>query len=156
MKKLVLFFLTILFSVSCKKEDSVSVPSKTELLTKAKWKWTAGTVSPAYDFFGDGKPIAGDYYSKMPKCYQDDIRTFEASGKYLVDEGASKCDPNDPQIYTEGTWKWEANETILSFATNDRGSYIWKVTELTDTKMSVTEEGVENGKTYTFQYTFSR
>ncbi|MFN3848609.1 MAG: hypothetical protein ACK4NY_04240 [Spirosomataceae bacterium] len=153
MKKLI--YLLLIFSLSTSCEEKEAAPSKTELLTKAKWKWIAGTVSPAYDFFGDGKPISGDYRSRMPICFQDDIRTFEASGKYTVDEGATKCDPADPQIYAEGSWKWESSETIISMVV-DNETRKWKVNELTETTMKVTEEAVEDGKTYTFQYTFSR
>ncbi|MCU0324816.1 MAG: lipocalin family protein [Spirosomaceae bacterium] len=153
MKKLVYLFVIGLFSISCK--DKEAAPSKTELLTKAKWAWTAGTVSPAYDFFGDGKPISGDYRSKYPSCYQDDIHIFDAAGKYTADEGATKCDPSDPQIYSQGTWKWDVNETVIVI-TEDGAIRKWKVNELTETTLKVTEEAAEGGKTYTFQYTFSR
>lgn len=155
MKKLIYLFVIILLSVGCKEEETTPSLTKTQLLTKDKWKWTAGSVSPAFDFFGDGKPISGDYRSKMPICFQDDIRTFEAAGKYIVDEGATKCDPADPQIYAQGTWKWESGETIIATIV-DGETRKWKVSELTETTMKVSEEAVEGGKTYTFQYTFSR
>lgn len=37
-------------------------------------------------------------------CDRDDIQHFFADGKYEADEGASKCDPDDPQIFFTGTW----------------------------------------------------
>jgi hypothetical protein len=144
---------TLLASVSCEKKEVT--PSKTEILTKSKWAWTAGTVSPAFDFFGDGKPISGEYHSKMPVCFQDDIRTFDAAGTYTVDEGATKCDPADPQIYNLATWKWEASETVIAIIV-DGETRKWKVNELTETVMKVTEESTFDGKIYTFNYTFSR
>lgn len=150
MKKLFITFFAVAFILSCKKEDAASL-SKTELLSSKPWKWTEGSVSPGFDFFGDGKLINGEYRSKMPICFQDDIRTFTAAGQYTNDEGATKCDPADPQIYTESKWVFGAGETTIKFTDLD---YKWTIVELTETTLKATEVYIEGTTKYTFNYTF--
>lgn len=150
MRKLIFAFIIIAFISSCKEEETTPL-SKTELLSSKPWKWTEGSVSPGYDFFGDGKLINGEYRSKMPVCYQDDIRTFTAAGQYTSDEGATKCDPADPQIYSESKWVFGAGETTIKFTDLD---YEWTIVELNETKLKVTEVYMEGTTKYTFNYTF--
>lgn len=146
------------FAISCKKAVEPTPPTRTEMLTSSTWKWIGGTVTPAYDIFGDGKPINGDYFSKAPKCWQDDTYTFSSAGKFVHDEGASKCDVADPQIYSQGTWAFETNETVIriKLSSNPNDDSVWSISELTANSLKVTESYTENGKQYTFGYTFSR
>jgi hypothetical protein len=150
MKKLIFAFIIIAFTSSCKEEEATPL-SKTELLSSKPWKWTEGSVSPGYDFFGDGKLINGEYRSKMPVCFQDDIRTFTAAGQYTNDEGATKCDPADPQIYSESKWVFGAGETTIKFTDLD---YEWTIVSLSETTLKVTEVYMEGTTKYTFSYTF--
>lgn len=161
MKKQITLYVTfsiLLFAAACKKASEPTPPTRTEMLTSSPWKWVAGTVTPAYDIFGDGKPINGDYFTKAPKCWQDDIYTFTSANKFTHDEGATKCDPADPQIYSQGTWAFETNEGVIRIKTSSNSSddSIWQINELTSTSLKVVETYVENGKTYTFGYNFSR
>lgn len=161
MKKQITLYVTfsiLLFAAACKKASEPTPPTRTEMLTSSPWKWVAGTVTPAYDIFGDGKPINGDYFSKAPKCWQDDIYTFTSANKFTHDEGASKCDPSDPQIYSQGTWAFETADNVIRIKTSSNPSddSLWGINELTESSLKVVEYYTENGKQYTFTYNFSR
>lgn len=153
-----LFFAVICFIISCKKDSEPIPQTRTEMLTSSPWKWTGGTITPAFDVFGDGKPISGDYFSKAPKCWQDDIYIFTSANKFMHDEGGSKCDISDPQIYSEGTWAFETAENVIRIktSTNVNDDSLWGINEITATSLKVLEYYTENGKTYTFNYSFSR
>lgn len=104
MKKILFVFLigvsTLLTLDSCKKDDESK--SKTDLLTAGSWVQVGATE--------DGEDVwATDYDA----CEKDDITTFNADGTYKIDEGATKCDPDDPQISQSGIWKFTSGETKI-------------------------------------------
>jgi hypothetical protein len=132
MRKLTLLFLAIsmaAFVSSCKKEES-STPAnnnntgggsnltKTEMLTAKKWKLVGLTVGGA------------DFYSQFDDCDKDDTFEYKTDGTYIEDEGATKCDPSDPQVITTATWKFTDNETKL-----EADGVTATIKELTATKM---------------------
>ncbi len=89
-----LAFVTV-FS-SCGKDDPA--PSNTELLTSKTWKQTyLKTAGLTQD---------------LDPCELDDRTTFSTDGIHLLDEGATKCDPSDPQTIS-GTWSFQDDETTL-------------------------------------------
>lgn len=75
---------------------------RAELLTAKSWKMTGYTE--------DGENTFNDY----PACERDNITTFSPNGRYKEDEGATKCDQNDPQTYEEGTWKIDGDKLIIT------------------------------------------
>lgn len=161
MKKQISFclILTLLvFIISCKKDSEPTPQTRAEMLTSSSWKWIGATVTPAYDIFGDGKPISGDYFIKAPKCWQDDIYTFTAGNKFTHDEGATKCSVSDPQIYSQGTWAFETGDNVIRIKTSSNASddVLWGINELTATSLKVVESYTEGGKVYTFNYSFNR
>ena len=89
----VLMTALTLLTTSCKKDDDVA-PDKTKILTSGSWQLSAMTVDPAIDWFGT--PVT-NVYSQLPACVKDDLAIFKTNGNVNYDEGASKCDPNDPQ-----------------------------------------------------------
>lgn len=105
---------------SCKKDDdddnnggSGTSVSKAGLLTSGGWIATSFEVTfPA--------PIGTiDQYAMMDACEKDDILYFNSDKTILDDEGATKCDPSDPQSMSGGTWELTDNDTKL--AINDDG-----------------------------------
>ncbi|WP_428655348.1 hypothetical protein [Runella sp.] len=153
MKKLLPVVLMITILLSCKEE--APTPDQTELLTNKTWKWVGGSISPAYDIFGIGILIGDDYFSRSPPCWQDDHWIFTAANKFSHEEGATKCNIADPQIYTQGSWAFEPGETTIKITEEGKPAFIWTINELTSTSLKVTEMYQEKGKTYTFQYSFS-
>ena len=97
---------------SCKKDEdnssntpsNTNTASKKELLTAKPWKTTGLTIGGA------------DLWSQFDACEKDNIYTFKTNGVYIDDEGATKCDPADPQIVTTSTWALIENDTKLVYA----------------------------------------
>lgn len=103
MKKTLLVLSMIVGSAlifnSCKKDDDASASTNTEKITGT---WTAS------DLILGGQSL----WSSVEDCSKDDNYTFKADGTGTFDEGATKCDPDDPQS-EPATWKFIDNETKL-------------------------------------------
>ncbi|MFM9028652.1 MAG: lipocalin family protein [Bacteroidota bacterium] len=98
------FVLSIALFNSCSKDDdsnNTTAPTKTQLLTAHSWKLTGLTVNGT------------DQFASVDACEKDNLYTFQSNGTGTLDEGASKCDPADPQT-TNLTWAFASNETILT------------------------------------------
>ena len=90
-----LAFLTI---SSCKKEEEKK--SKTDYLTSSPWKIKSIVVNGI-----DGTAF-------IEACSKDDTQKYNVGGTGLFSEGATKCDPADPQ--TEAfAWAFAAGESQL-------------------------------------------
>lgn len=109
MKKLSILFLFAAASIlsSCSKDDDnntggggTTPVTNTSKLCNKDWK-IVSIVSGGVDLT-----------SFLPACQLDNLTRFLTDGTLNNDEGATKCDPNDPQT-TPGTWAWAANETKL-------------------------------------------
>ncbi|MGB0999434.1 MAG: hypothetical protein ACPGVE_03750, partial [Flavobacteriales bacterium] len=46
-------------------------------------------------------------------CTQDNITIYYSDNTFEVNEGATKCDPDDNQIIDGGTWSWIAEGSEL-------------------------------------------
>jgi hypothetical protein len=101
--------LASLFS-ACDKDDEqkTEVLSKTDLLTSGQWKITAYTLTPPMDLNGDGTPDS-DGLAAMEGCERDDLLIFSKDGTLIIDEGSTKCDPEDSQ-QESSTWSFQNNE----------------------------------------------
>lgn len=88
---------------SCTKSDDKTTtpantaPTKTELLTAKGWKITGATANGV------------DAFANYDACERDNTLTFKTNFTAITDEGATKCDPTDPQTITE-TWSFASNE----------------------------------------------
>jgi hypothetical protein len=154
MNRFLLATVLVLFCLSCKEE--IPVPTQTELLTSSAWKWVGGSVTPTFDVFSNGNPLNGEYWSKAPQCWKDDLWVFTAAGKFTQEEGATKCNIADPQVYSQGTWKFEGDEKKVKINGSALGEQLWEINELTATSLKVVETYQAKDKTYTFEYSFSR
>lgn len=110
MKKLLTLSIAIALFASCKKDSSTPAGSKESILTSKKWKITASTTNVDY---GNGVVLPFDLFAMMPACQQDNIYSFLPDHTTLMDEGALKCDPSDPQQTAGGSWQLVNNETQL-------------------------------------------
>ena len=134
---------TILFAIacivlisSCKKDDEPKI-SKTELL--------AGTTSKSWIQIA-GKENGSDEFSSLPTCYKDDILVFRTDKSYEWNEGATKCDPGDPQVYITGNWAFKSDETVIQLREGEA-----RINELTATTLRITY--VLDGDTYEQTFT---
>lgn len=131
---------------SCKKDDDDPV-NKKAILTANSWKLSGMTIDPAIDFFGI--QISDIYNGFMDDCAKDDLMIFNEDGSYTGDEGATKCDPDDPQITEEGTWVFNADETQL-ITTDADTSYTFTIVTLSSSKLKMTSTEEEDGTVYTY------
>lgn len=146
-----LFAFALLLLSACSKSDDSStnntqqVPKK-ELLTASSWKYKSWTVNPGLqDSLGN---TFTDYYAYLPQCEKDDIITFATNGSVTIDEGASKCDANDPQEQVN-TWAFTNNESKLNM-----GGFAYNITTLTSTEMVLTFSDLQGSTTVNHTITF--
>jgi hypothetical protein len=108
LKSLAFSFLVISVA-SCKKSDSApAAKTKTVLLTQNTWK--VQTVSVDLNKDGTGDADATSYFQS---CDLDNIYTFKTDNTGILDEGAAKCNPDNPQT-TGFNWIFKSSETILN------------------------------------------
>lgn len=153
MRKITLMIAALAFLTvsSCKKEDektTTPTKSKTELLTAKAWKLTAMTVNPGITPVPGG-PTITDIYSFMEACEKDNTEKFNTGGAGVTDEGATKCDPADPQT-SNFTWSFASNETKIVI---DGDSFDIAQLDETTAKFTTQIDGSEIGGTAGTMYT---
>jgi hypothetical protein len=140
MKYLALTFCFSIIMLSCKKDSSTSA-TKTDLITKAAWKYQDAGA----DIDKNGT-IDLSISSQLQECEKDNTLTLKADGTGTLDEGATKCDPSDPQS-SNVSWSFSNNETLLNFT----GAGIlgisgqFKILSLTETALSFSKDTTLNG-----------
>jgi hypothetical protein len=146
MKSMLISCCVAVCLLACKKDSKQK--SRTELLTTGSWHVSAYTVDPAIDFDGDGTDET-NVYAAMDQCIKDDHTTFMANGTAELDEGATKCDPGDPQTIPL-TWSLNQDETQLEVQGIE-----YLVESLTETQMVLKEIEAISTVTVTHTVTFS-
>ena len=142
MKKIIsLAFITMIALSACKKEDTKPV-TKSNFLTSGTWIVT-DVVS---DDDGDGTYETHDFPDFDP-CYADNIYTFHSDGKWEMNEGASKCDPGDPQSDI-ALWQLINNEKDIILGTDT-----YSIVELSSTILKVKLTYADNSSS---QVTFTK
>lgn len=149
MKKITLLVMSVAMLAlgSCKKDDDnnpTPSTSKTGILIAKPWKETARTISPAIDI--NGKMVT-DLYAEGEECDNDDIYKFNADKTYVAEEGATKCNPADPQVWDTGTWSFNADETQLIVNSLVQTNY--NILSISGTKATLSYVNVQNGVSYT-------
>ena len=141
---------------SCGNDDDEVVKSKTELLTSSGWKTTALTINPGFDFDGDGVKET-DLMAGQDACNTDDITVYKTDKTYTEEEGATKCDPTDQQVYGTGTWTFNSDETVLSTTASGSGNTPtnYTITELSESTMKFTTTFTDSATTYTVNGTLT-
>lgn len=93
---------------SCKKDDNgLSSGSESDLV--GTWQ-LVGTTPDRPLTLKSGKVIS-DLYGEYPDCFKDNLVTYKADGTFEYNEGATKCDPQDPQsLY----FNWTRNGSRLT------------------------------------------
>jgi hypothetical protein len=124
-----LFTTAFMFAItaslfSCKKDPVAK--SKTDLLTQAAWKQTNSES-------GTGGVYTSDWSTYEP-CEKDNLTTFKKDKTYQTTEGATKCDPTDPDVLDSGNWEFSAGETQLivnslagTIVTLDENNFVFTV-----------------------------
>ena len=139
----VLAFSMVLTSCSKDDNDSPQVVAKTkiELITSAPWTLTKAVYSPDYNG-------VTDVYQFMEDCDKDNTMKFNTDKTVVLDEGAVKCDADDPQT-ENGTWAFSSDETKIVAGDNEL-----EISTLTETMLEVKMPTVEAGVTYVLTMTY--
>jgi hypothetical protein len=161
MKKTLILFprLLLLLSFSllmfrCSNDD----PEETAYdRVQGSWGMTADNYSPAYDYLGNGQDVT-DAFPLYDACEKDNLYVINANYVGELNEGASKCDPADPQNIPI-TWLLKSNNTVLNISINYQGLTIgqdFDILQLDASTMKLKTTFVESGVTYTNTQTFVR
>lgn len=152
-KTLAMFAIAASLSLtSCDKDDDEEpAPTRSELLVAKQWKMTVLNVEPALDIDGNGTQ-ENNLIPYVGACTLDDFWAFQSSGNYTSEEGASKCDPNDPQIIESGQWLWNSDQSRLVMNANSE-TFEARVVSISSGQMIWEYTLVNNGVTYTFTQT---
>jgi hypothetical protein len=137
--KLSIFSFFLLFLFACKKEDA---KSKTDLLTQKTWMIQKLETK-------EGNNPWEDDFPTWDACSKDDRYIFRANNTYEFNEGLTKCDPSDPQIFDSGSWSFTNNETKLLI-----GSDEFTIVSLTETNLILSVQETVGGVAYQIQITF--
>jgi hypothetical protein len=140
MKKafLVLTAGTFLFT-ACKKDDNS--PARETLVTG---KWTVDSFT-AGAYFGNQPLFEQNYLENVEACERDNMIDFVADHTLFNDEGATKCDPSDPQREQAGTWQLTNGENEITLTTGNylgipAGSNTLVIDELTSSRMRLRKD----------------
>lgn len=139
--------LALVFA-GCEKDNDP--PSNSELIVGKDWKiisyFISENTTPPYDVFTS---------PNVTVCTKDDLYKFSTDGKYIIDEGATKCYQNDPQIYQEGTWTISENTLNRTYAvTGGAFTETYNILELTQNQMVLERTYTDRSYTYTFKITY--
>ncbi len=120
---LLLFAVASISMTACKKDDAKSNEDK--LTSATCWKQSKNEVfDPTTNVWQD---------SPIDDCSKDDCVTFKADKTTTFDEGATKCDPSDPQTAT-GTWSISADGKTMT-VNDGTETTVGTIIELTDNKL---------------------
>jgi len=135
--------LLALSIVACKKSSGDKPKTNTDLIAQGSWKFDKATVNGI------------DVSSLLDACETDNIATFSSSGTGTLDEGATKCDANDPQT-TPFTWNFTTNETVLHVSTVlfTGGSSDFNIVTLNETQLVVSQNVTVSGVTQNAVFSF--
>ena len=144
--------ITTVFLVSCKKESSTIARTDIAAFLRGKnWKLTAATVSPAR------RGVTDLYNTTYPSCQKDDINELRAANIFVLDNGAAKCDPADPQTQT-GTWSYDGLYSFLYFTITGGGmnTFLNSIETNGNTFSGTSSETDATGLSYTTTWVFTQ
>ena len=149
--RIILLLAFPLLMTQCSKDDDDNDNQTPSELIIGSWQVTADVVTPPLDF-GSG-PIS-DLYSILDACDKDDLYIIKANGVGEFNEGASKCDPADPQS-EPFSWSLQDNGTVLVIS-DGSSSANFQVAQLNQTTMKLVITESILGTTYTETITYTR
>ena len=83
----------------------------------------------------------------LEACQRDNIWNFKSDGTYTVTEGASKCDPSDPDTVTSGTWQLTDSDTKIVIDDINEAPQTLTIDELTSSTLKISGTQVIQGNT---------
>lgn len=115
--------MLLIMATSCNEDESA--PSKRPLLVGKAW------AAVRYEMNGE------DITDEWEECDLDNTTVFFDDGTFIDVVGDLTCDEFEADV--EGTWQFKANETILSFKPAGESASDWKLLELTDNTLKISQ-----------------
>ncbi|MFK7951747.1 MAG: hypothetical protein AB8B73_02800 [Ekhidna sp.] len=134
--RIIPFFLLILLS-SCY-QDSPTILSTPQLIAGVDEFGKTYQVNQITIELGTLRPN---------DCVTDNFITYFPNGRYEINEGATKCHPNDVPAVT-GFWSIDRSESFLTVEIGD-STQIWVIERIENTVHEVTSDFREGLRTYT-------
>lgn len=141
-KPVAFIVLCAIVFVNCSKDDKTESKSKMTLLTQKDW------VITKFEEKTNNNPYVDDF-PNWDACNKDDRYVFRTNNTYELNEGPTKCDAADPQVYETGVWAFAENETKIT--SGGESSTIEQLDENTLILATVTTFGPD---TYYLRVTF--
>lgn len=142
MKKIIRYsFIAAIAAVSfssCKKDEK----TKMELITEGNW-----ILISDQEKVGSGE--WQEFITSYEACEKDNYLKFSANNTVEANEGASKCDPGDPQTMT-GPWGFENGETQINIY-----GFVGNIDELSGSRLTVSTTEQVGTLTYYSRQTYS-
>ena len=149
--------MMLLVMASCKKDDPAPVKTTKDYLTAHNWKMTAQVIDPGVNINGT---IITDIFVFVPDCTKDDLTKFESNGSITDDEGATKCDPTDPQTTTDGKWVLSSDKKTMTITYPNEDPTSIEILTINDTtfkgKFTTVEDFGSGLITYVITVTFKK
>jgi hypothetical protein len=141
--RLALLSLTACLLLACNstESDDSTGGGKSGLLVGKNWKMVSFVLDPGINVNG---VIVTDIFAQYDPCMKDGTTKFLANGTYADDEGALKCDPDDPQTLT-GTWVFNPAETVLTMTETGDSPISYDIVTLTATSLVVSTSSSDFG-----------
>lgn len=130
--------------IACQKDTNATpAPTKTEYLTASAWVHESSGI----DLDKNGTIDFPFTNAVLPDCLFDNKLTFKKDYTAVADEGATKCNPADPQTSTF-TWSFGSNETSLNISSPVFSIFSGnlKIVTLTDTKLTLSKDTTYSGQ----------
>lgn len=94
---------------ACKKSNTA--PTKSELITKAVWRYDNAGLDTDNNGTADA-PVPPGF---IQACDMDNTILFNTNGTGVADEGATKCNTANPQT-APFNWTFKDNEQVITFS----------------------------------------
>lgn len=159
MKRFVIPFLCfLLFITACKKDPVVKQEQKSplELLTNSSsksWKVRDGKAKQ------NGLEV--NLIASQNPCITDNIIKLYSDFTYEFSEGASKCDPNDPELILKASWQLSSDAKTVTidkfiFLGRSIDKPVFILTDLTESTFSGTTSLTFDNETVQIEVTFEK
>jgi len=138
-KSLLFVLLAVIVGTTACKKDEDSASGEAALTAASCWKLSkAEGQAPGTTTWIDVTSATFD------ACFLDNCYKFNSDKTIDINEGATKCDPTDPQEYDGGTWSLSADGKTLTLDENGDIT-VGTVVELSSNKLvlEATDSGVK-------------
>jgi hypothetical protein len=149
---------------ACKEDDPEPLKAETQAILLAGQKGSSKSWKLTAASFQEGTSASTDI--ALDACILDNIYLFSNNDdqSYKATEGATSCDPADPNVVEAGNWTFTldgeilivlpdevtySNSALFSFLT-----YPSEIVTLTDSGMTLKMNIVETGSPYSYTLTF--